>query len=94
MNKMIARVVERTLPNKGKSLTGSTSDHNVEIAIANAGNSAQLFPRYISNTFAEGSALRKVELVRGTVDRVNVYSSHNVESGLFEAKAEPADPGE
>ncbi|ABJ89870.1 hypothetical protein XOO4722 [Xanthomonas oryzae pv. oryzae KACC 10331] len=75
-------------------MTGRTTNHDVDIALSDAGDATQFVARYIDNALADSGALGEVELVRSAVDWVDIHRCDEVESSLLETEAEPPGPSE
>ena len=84
-HQLVARVVERALPDHGEALAGRAADDNVDWRLYGLAD-----PRTVDcgGITAENRALREVVGVCGGMDRIEFDRRYDVETGLFEAKAE------
>src|SRR5580658_3015787 len=90
MHQRVARIVQGSLADHTETLARRPAEYDVHIAVADPGIPANVAAVDIGHASADGSAVRKVELVRGAVDRVVLDGRRDIEAGLLEPQAHPA----
>src|SRR5690348_17153519 len=94
VNEGVSRVVEGALADHTKTLARCSSEQYVHGPALYSGMFADIAAIDIGDASANGRALGEIEFVCGAVDWVVFDGRNDVESGLLEAEAHTARPGE
>ena len=86
----VSRILECPVSDHGKPLAGRSPKHTVNPPCAYAGCQSYVCRLQIHNRTAKDRGFWKIELMRGTMHRINFHSYRNIEPGLLEAQTEPA----
>src|ERR1035438_212234 len=89
-NKRVAWIVECSVTNEGKSLARSATEDYIDPFASNSGDPAEILTGHGCNRTRNDCALGKIELVDRCVNRIDFDRRHDIESGLLEAKTQPA----
>ena len=88
-NERISRVVQCSFPNHRKALARWASENDVNIPSVQSGLRADLVAGKIGDAGAYRNAVREVEFVRCTMNRIDLDGRRHIESRLLEAKRKP-----
>jgi len=86
----VPRIFEGSVPDQGKPLTRRSAEY----AIHHAATDSSSFPNVVRAQTDDGTgndrAIRKIEFMRRTVDRINLDGGADIEAGLLEPQTESA----
>jgi|GEM_PF-6680855 len=83
-NEAVARVIEDTLTDQRKSLAGRSAKYAIDLAITQIRKPAYILTCEVRNGTWNDGSVREVELVHGTVDRIDFHGGSHFETGLLE----------
>ena len=75
-------------------MAGRAAEHDVDLAVPDLRCGSNLITCQISHRAGNHRTVREIEGMDRSMDGVNFHSSHHIEAGLLEAKAEAAGSGE
>jgi hypothetical protein len=88
----IARIVQRSLSHEREALAGSTAEYNVDTRAPQLCRLANICPGKSRCIGTNRGAFGEVELMDGTVHRIDLHSRPNLETGLLEAERQSSGP--
>lgn len=93
-NEVVARVVQRAFSDHRKTLARASTEDDGDLLIADVCPLPDFVPSNVHNAGADDGPVRKVEVVRGAVDRVDFNRRSYVESCHLKAEAHASGPCE
>lgn len=93
-DKLVARIVQRTLSDQGKTLARRATENHINLGIDEIRAASNIVVSDVYNTATNRPCLREVVLVSGTVNWIDFDGSGNIETSLFKAQGQAAGTGE
>jgi hypothetical protein len=87
---MVPGVIKHPLPDKRETLARGASEHYVYSATIKAGCFSDFFSGKTYYGAREDGSMRKVEMMYGSVDRIDLDSRRYIEPGLLESERHSA----
>jgi hypothetical protein len=85
-NKRIARIIKDAMTDQREALTWRSTEHAINLLIANSGGPPDLRAGNLRNAFWDNCAIRKIEFVNSTMDRLDLHRGDYVKPRLLEPK--------
>lgn len=82
-DQQISRVLKGALTNHREALAGRAPEHDVDQPVPDTRRGPYLCASEPHHRPRKHGAVRKIEFMRRGVDRIDLYSSHNIEPGLL-----------
>lgn len=92
-DKRIAGVFESTLPDQRETLAGRSAENNGDILVAYTGAASDIHASDVFDVATDHGATGKIELMRCTMDRVDLDCRSDIEAGPLETEAQASCSG-
>jgi hypothetical protein len=93
-HQFVARIIQNTLTNQRESLAGRTTENSIDLNTLEMRRTPNVIPGDVGNVGTNDFGLRKIQLVNGAMNWVNLDSGSKIETGLFKTEGQATSASE